>query len=273
MRYAICQELFEGWSWAEQCRFIAEAGYTGIEVAPFTLASRITEVSAERRRELKQVAEDHGLQIIGLHWLLAKTTGLHLTTADAIVRRATTDYLRALADCCGDLGGTVLVFGSPLQRNLAAGTEYETGLGRATEIFSECAATFAARQVTLCVEPLTPRETNFLTTCVQAQHLVERVGSPWVRLHQDVKAMLSEAHEVPALIREFAGKTGHFHANDSNLLGPGMGATDFAPIIRALHESAYAGWVSVEVFDYKPGAEQIARESIAALKSAEALLK
>ncbi|MEY4214771.1 MAG: hypothetical protein RL458_2997, partial [Pseudomonadota bacterium] len=116
-------------------------------------------------------------------------------------------------------------------------------------------------------------ETNFLTTCAQAQHLVERVGSPWVRLHQDVKAMLSEAHEVPALIREFAGKTGHFHANDSNLLGPGMGATDFAPIIRALHESAYAGWVSVEVFDYKPGAERIARESIAALKSAEALLK
>lgn len=273
MRYAICQELFEGWSWEQQCRFIAEVGYTGIEVAPFTLASRITEVSAERRRELRRVAEDQGLQIIGLHWLLAKTTGLHLTTDVAGVRRATTDYLRALADCCADLGGTVLVFGSPLQRNLDPGTPYETGLSRAAEIFSEAAPTFAGRQVTLCVEPLTPRETNFLTTCAQAQQLVERVGSPWVRLHQDVKAMLSEAHEVPALIHEFAGKTGHFHANDSNLLGPGMGCTDFAPIMRALHETHYTGWVSVEVFDYKPGAEHIARTSLAALQAAEALLK
>src|SRR5580704_1144729 len=93
MKFAICQELFENWDWERQCRFIAEVGYQGIEVAPFTLAPRITDVSLERRRTLRKQAASHGLQIIGLHWLLAKTTGLHLTAAEHSVRRATADYL------------------------------------------------------------------------------------------------------------------------------------------------------------------------------------
>src|SRR5579872_3918878 len=97
MRFAICQELFTDWDWERQCRFIAEVGYTGIEVAPFTLASLITDVSAQRRQTLKQQAADHGLQILGLHWLLAKTTGLHLTSADPAIRQATTAYLVELA--------------------------------------------------------------------------------------------------------------------------------------------------------------------------------
>jgi len=132
---------------------------------------------------------------------------------------------------------------------------------------------FAERGVKLCVEPLTPRETNFLTTCAEAMELIERVNHSHCVLHQDVKAMLSEAGPIPALIHKYAGKTGHFHANDSNLLGPGMGDTDFAPILAALQESGYDGWVSVEVFDYKPGCERIARESFATLKRSRDLGK
>ena len=266
MKFAICQELFEDWSWERQCGFIAEVGYQGIEVAPFTLAPRITDVDATRRRELRQVAENHGLQIIGLHWLLAKTTGLHLTTSDAAVRRATVDYLIALGDACADLGGEVLVFGSPGQRNLDSATSREQGLERAAEVFRACLPRFAARGVKLCVEPLTPRETNFLTTCAEAMELIERVDHPNCVLHQDVKAMLSEAESIPTLIHRYAEKTGHFHANDSNMLGPGMGVTDFEPILAALEETHYEGWVSVEVFDYTPGCERIARESLATLK-------
>src|SRR5271170_6864783 len=100
MKFAICQELFEDWDCERQCRFIAEVGYTGIEVAPFTLARRIDEVGTQRRRELRQQAEAHGLSIIGLHWLLAKTEGLHLTSADPAVRKATADYLVELGEAC-----------------------------------------------------------------------------------------------------------------------------------------------------------------------------
>ncbi|MBI3864676.1 MAG: sugar phosphate isomerase/epimerase [Planctomycetia bacterium] len=268
MKFAICQELFEGWDWQRQCKFIAEVGYQGIEVAPFTLAQLITGVSAETRKTLRKQAADHGLQILGLHWLLAKTTGLHLTSADAGVRKATTAYLADLAHACADLGGDILVFGSPAQRSLDAATSREQGMERAAEVFRGCVPVLEEREVTLCVEPLTPKETNFVNTCADAVELIDRVGSRRLRLHQDVKAMLSESEPIPSLIARYADRVGHFHVNDGNLLGPGMGPTDFVPIFRALVASRYPGWVSVEVFDYSPGCERIARESMANMQSA-----
>ena len=262
MKFAICQELFVDWDWERQCRFIAETGYTGIEAAPFALAKRITDVSTERRSTLRKQAEDHGLQIIGLHWLLAKTEGLHITTPDAAVRKATTEYLIELGNAAADLGGDVLVFGSPFQRNLSEGMTKEQGLDRAAEVFRACMPAIAERGVKICMEPLTPAETNFITSCADAMELIERVDHPNFLLHQDVKAMLSEKESIPSLIHKYAPHVGHFHVNDSNLLGPGMGPTDFAPIFQALLETKYSGWVSVEVFDYSPGAEKIARDSL-----------
>ncbi len=95
--------------------------------------------------------------------------------------------------------------------------------------------------------------------------LIERIDQPNFCLHQDVKAMLGgESTPIPELIAQLRrAVVGHFHANDSNLLGPGMGPTDFVPIFAALARAKYDGWVSVEVFDYSPGCERIARESFA----------
>src|SRR5688572_18841690 len=109
MKFAICQELFVDWEWERQCRFLAETGYTGMEVAPFALAPRITDVSLETRRKLRAQAEAHGLSIIGLHWLLAKTEGFHLTSPDAVTRRRTAEYLVELTRACADLGGGIMV--------------------------------------------------------------------------------------------------------------------------------------------------------------------
>ena len=262
MKFAICQELFVDWDWDRQCRFIAETGYTGIEVAPFTLAGSPSEVPSAARQRMRAVAADHGLEIIGLHWLLAKTKGLHLTTADAATRKRTAAYFEELADLCADLGGTIMVLGSPDQRNLEPGVSPEEARANAVEVFRACLPRLAERDVTLCMEPLTTRETNFCNTCAEAAEMIQEIDHPNFRLHQDVKAMLSEATPVPELIREFADVTAHFHANDSNLLGPGMGETDYAPIFAALKETQYDGWVSVEVFDYAPGAELIARKSL-----------
>lgn len=262
MKFAVCQEMFVDWEWERQCRLIAEIGYTGIEAAPFALAETITDVTAERRKELRSIAADHGLEIIGLHWLLAKTEGLHLTTDDEAVRKATSDYLIELTNACADLGGDVLVFGSPFQRNLEEGMSLELAEANAIEVFQRVVPTLVERNVRLCMEPLTSKETDFVNTCADAMRLISAIDSPNFQLHQDVKAMLgAETESVPDLIEKYSAHVGHFHVNDTNLLGPGMGETDYAPIFEALLKAKYDGWVSVEVFDYEPGAEHIARAS------------
>ncbi|MCA8993847.1 MAG: sugar phosphate isomerase/epimerase [Planctomycetaceae bacterium] len=269
MKYAICQELFEDWSWEDQCKTIAEVGYTGIEVAPFTLAPRPRDIIPDQRKELRETAQRHGLEIIGLHWLLAKTQGLHITTSDEATRQRTADYLIELGHLCGDLGGTVMVFGSPFQRNLEEGVSTEQAMERAAEVFRKAMPEIGSRGVSLLIEPLTTKETNFINTCQQGADLISMVDHPQFMLHQDVKAMLGEGTPLPELIHDFASVMKHFHVNDSNLLGPGMGETEYETIFAALKDINYDGWVSVEVFDYKPGAEHIARVSLEYMREIE----
>jgi sugar phosphate isomerase/epimerase len=269
MRYAICNEKFEGWDHARVCATAARLGYAGLEVAPFTLAPRITDATAERRKTLRRQAEDAGLRVIGLHWLLAKTEGFMLTSPDPEVRRRTADYLGELARCCRDLGGDLMVFGSPQQRRVPPGTTRQQAADYALDTFRRALPAVADAGVRVCLEPLAPPEADFLTTCAETCELLDRLGHPNFVLHLDVKAMSSEAEPVSELIRRHAARTGHFHANDANRRGPGFGDTDFRPIFRALKDSGYGGWVSVEVFDYTPDPETIARESIRYMKECE----
>jgi sugar phosphate isomerase/epimerase len=269
MRYAICNETFGNWNHARVCAIAAQLGYTGLEVAPFTLAPRISDVTADQRRTLRSQAADAGIPIIGLHWLLAKTEGLMLTSPDPAVRQRTADYLGELARCCRDLGGDVMVFGSPAQRRVPPGYTREQATELAINTFLRAEKVIAECDVRLCLEPLAPPEADFLTTCAEAVALLDRFDHPNFILHQDVKAMSSEAESIPELIRKHAGRVGHFHANDANRRGPGFGDTDFRPILRALKETGYSGWVSVEVFDYTPDPDTIARESIRYLRECE----
>jgi sugar phosphate isomerase/epimerase len=262
MRFAICNELFEGWEFDRVCRFVKSVGYDGLELAPFTLAPRITDVSAARRAELRRQAADAGVAIIGLHWLLAKTEGFHVTSPDAAVRRQTADYLVALAQATADLGGDLMVFGSPKQRSLLPGVTHEQAFSLAADTFRAAMPAIAKLGVCVCMEPLSPADTDFVQTCAEGLRLIGMVDHPNFVLHLDVKAMSSEPTPVPELIRRHAGAAGHFHANDANLRGPGFGDTDFVPIFRSLREAGYDGWVSVEVFDYKPDPETIARKSV-----------
>jgi sugar phosphate isomerase/epimerase len=186
-----------------------------------------------------------------------------VTTADAAVRKATADYLIELTKACADFGGTLMVFGSPMQRNVETGMSQEQAYENAAEVFRAAMPVCADRNVNICMEPLTPKETNFVNTCADALRLIDMVDHPKFCLHQDVKAMIgAETEPLPVLIEKYAPYVGHFHVNDTNLLGPGMGETDYVPIFAALKKSGYKGWVSVEVFDYSPGAEKIARDSM-----------
>jgi len=271
-RYAICNETFGDWPLARVCDFSAECGYSGVELAPFTLAPLATDLSPQSRGEIRRTIAQAGLDCVGLHWLLAKTEGFHVAHPDAEVRGRTVEYLAELARLCHDLGGRVLVFGSPKQRSLLPGVTPDQALDHIHEVFSRLVPVLETTDTVVALEPLSPVETDVLTTAAETCRLIERIGSPHVRLHLDVKAMASEATPIPELIVASAPHLEHFHANDVNLQGPGFGAVDFAPVFTALDEVRYSGWVSVEVFDYAPGPERLARDSIAYMRRIEAEL-
>ena len=272
MKFAICNETFGDMPFRDSFEVSKELGYTGIEIAPFTFDFAtdpfdLQQVPDDRIVEVKQQADAAGLEIVGLHWLLAKTNGLHLTSPDADVRKRTTDYFHALVDCCEQLGGSILVLGSPQQRNLLPGVTYEEAEDFAAEILTAIMPQCAAAGVTVALEPLGPAEGDFMLTAESAIALAQQVASPNCRLHLDVKAMASESKSIPQIIADSRDWTAHFHANDPNLLGPGMGDVEFPPIIQALRETEYDGWISVEVFKYEPSPIDIARISIENLRA------
>lgn len=271
-KFAKCNETFVGWPWQKVCEFVAECGYTGLEIAPFTIETYVTDVPARRRARLRRQMEDAGLECAGLHWLLAKTEGLHLTHPDPEIRKRTGDYLAELGRFCADLGGDIMIFGSPQQRNLMEGVSRDQGMDYAAEVFRSIMPVLEDRGVILALEPLGD-ETNFFPYAADAVELAERVDSPCCKMMLDVKAMVHEADSMPTLIRRYKSWMTHFHANDPNLRGPGMGDLDFMPIFEALFDIEFDRWVSVEVFDYTPGPEALAKESIAYMRECVAKLQ
>jgi sugar phosphate isomerase/epimerase len=268
MKFALCNEMFEGRPMAEVCSVAKQLGYDGIEIAPFTLSASAEDISSRQRNQTRQILADHGLETVGLHWLFAGPKGLHITTTDDKIWGRTRDYLSCLLDLCSDLGGRVLVLGSPKQRSLPAGQTPEDGTARAVELLESVLNKAGELDLTICLEPLSPVETNFINTVAEGMKIVRQINHPNLKIHLDVKAMCSEPTPVPDIIRSVqAEDIGHFHVNDPNLYGPGMGDVDYGPIAEAIRDIGWDKWLSVEVFKYDPDPETIARRSIEYLRS------
>jgi len=267
LKFAICNETYQDWPLEKTFEHAREVGYTGIEFAPFTLGTDAMDVSESRRAEIRDLLEKYQLESIGLHWLLAKTEGYYLTSPEAAVRERTSEYMRELARLCRDLNGSVMVLGSPLQRNLLPNVTLDQAMDYAAEVIRAALPALEDHQVTLALEPLGPAEGDFLLTAESGIQLAQMIDSAQVRLHLDVKAMSSEEKPIPDIIKDSREYLAHFHANDPNKRGPGMGDVDFVPIFQALQEINYDGWVSVEVFDYEPGIEALTRDSLSYMQN------
>lgn len=263
MKIATCTEPWGKIEIEKVIERAADIGYDGVEIAAFTLADSVEEISTDRRKQIARAAADAGIEIVGLHWLFASPTGLHLTAPDESVRRRSADYLKKLVDFCGDLGGKVMVHGSPKQRNIEPPTTYEEGWKRAKEVWASAGDTLAARGVTLCIEGLAPAETNFIQTAEEAAKMADEIGHPNIDIMLDIKAMSSMPDGVIGTIEKLGARAKHFHINQKG--GEGAGVTpesgptlDIKPILDKLKESGYQGWLSLEPFKYEPDADTVA---------------
>ena len=266
MKFAICNEIFPGWKLEDAFACAARTGYDAVEIAPFTVAKYVTEIPAGERQRIRDAAARAGIGVSGIHWVLAQTEGLHLTHPDPAIRQRTSRYLSDLVDFCADVGGQTMVFGSPKQRHVPDGVTPRDALEWATAAFREPVGQAEIRAVTICFEPLSSVETNFINTAADAIQFIQQFNSSRFKIILDVKAMCAEPKPIPQIIRDSWPHFAYLHANDKNLKGPGFGNVDFKPIAAALREVGYDGCVSVEVFNFDEGPEIIAGKSLEYLK-------
>jgi D-psicose/D-tagatose/L-ribulose 3-epimerase len=264
MKIALCNEVVAELPFERQCIFAKSVGYDGLEIAPMTLSEAPHELAAVRRAELRRAAADAGIEITGLHYLLRAPAGLSITTPDAVVRARTIEVMRRLCDLAADLGARVLVHGSPDQRRLRSADDAD-GKKWGAECFAAVASAAQAAQVTYCIEPLSPDQTQFVNTVAEAAELVRPIGSPAVRTMLDCSsAGRGERASIPELLREWlpTGLIAHVHLNDPNRRGPGEGDLAFAPIFAVLRGNTYRGMAAVEPFVYEPDGLSCAARAI-----------
>ena len=125
MKFAICNEIFKDWKLEDTLACAARLGYAGVEIAPFTLANSVTDISAHDRQTMREAAARNKIAIAGIHWVLVKPEGLYINHPDRSIRDRTAKYFCDLVDFCADLGGKIMVVGSPKQRNVMPGVSRE----------------------------------------------------------------------------------------------------------------------------------------------------
>lgn len=268
MRHAICNEIFEGWTFPAAAKAIRAAGYEGIEIAPFTLGESPAEISIDQRRQVRSIIDSEGLKFVGLHWIMMSPKGLHVTTPDNALRERSWRHVRELIDLAADIGpggaqeNGVMVFGSPKQRSTVDGSTVEEATARYVEGLESVAGHALERHVTILVEALPRNQSDVVTSLDEAAAIVRQIASPAIRTMFDTHNAVDESEPHAALIEKHFDLIRHVHVNEMDGKHPGMGGYDFKPLLAALRRLNYQRWVSLEAFDFSFGAERIARESI-----------
>jgi D-psicose/D-tagatose/L-ribulose 3-epimerase len=263
-----CNEAFDKWPFADACKAIRKAGYTGIEIAPFTLAETPASITAAQRREYRDIMASEGLQFVGLHWLMVSPKGLHVTTPDNALRERSWQHIRNLIDLCADLGpGGVMVFGSPNQRATTGGLTREQATRHYVEGLAGVAPQAENRGVTVLIEALPKAQCDVVLTLDEAAGLVREIDSPAIRTMFDVHNAIDETDPHAALVERHFGLIRHVHVQELDGRHCGWGNYDYKPVLDTLRRLDYKGWVSLEAFDFTPGAEKLANESLRHLET------
>jgi D-psicose/D-tagatose/L-ribulose 3-epimerase len=260
---AICSETFPGMSFADLCTTARRIGYTGLEIDTSNLGADPSRLAPAQRASFRRIMEDADLRFVGFHSFLKAPTGLHLTTADKSVREKSWEFFARLIEVCAHLGPKpLMVLGSGKQRTGNGVEPLIAGLARMAPIAEQ-------QGVTILLEPLSPQFTDTVNTIGEAEAVVRKIGSPALRTMLDTHNLVAEKDPHPSLVSKHLELIRHVHLNEMDGRFPGSGSYPFAPLLQALRKHRYSGWLSVEVFDFRPDGETVARKAFEYIRQIE----
>lgn len=242
---------------ADACARAAELGFDAVEIFP-------PSASALKPDDVSALVARHHLSVAavgtGGGWVVQKLT---LTHSDAGVRSAAREFIRAIIDVAGRWSAPAII--GSMQGRWDGTVSREQALVYLGEALNDLGEHAARHGVPLLYEPLNRYETNLFNRLADTAAWLRGLRSQNVRILADLFHMNIEEADSSSALREAAGFVGHVHFADSNRRAIGMGQTGVAPIIEALREIRYDGYLSAEIFPL-PDAVTAARQTIAAFR-------
>lgn len=246
--------------------FLRELRCDGVELAPSSFWPEPVRANSWERQQLRRQMVDAQLELVGFHALLFTRPDLLLFGSPS-VREATLQYLAETAGLCAELGGKVLVFGSPRNRCRGQLSPSEA-LARAADFFSQLAVRVEDLGVVFCIEPLGPDETDFITSTAEGLRLVHEVDHPSFQLHLDAKALIAANEDFDRAFLQAQPWLLHFHVGDPGLAPPGTLRDDHFAIGQALRTSGYDRYVSIEMRSGFGPAREVIQRSVEYVREA-----
>jgi sugar phosphate isomerase/epimerase len=215
--------------------------------------------------EIRRLCEAHRLKIAAIGsgggWVKHK---LSLTSPDAAVRNKAREFIAAIVDLVGK-SNVPVILGS-MQGRWGGEVSREQALKWLAEAMEELATQAGRHGVPLLYEFLNRYETNLFNRVDESLQFLQTLRTQNVKLLCDLFHMNIEETDVAAALKLAGAKVGHIHFADSNRRAAGMGHTPLKPIIAALREIRYEGYLSAEVFPF-PDADQAAEASIKSFRA------
>jgi D-psicose/D-tagatose/L-ribulose 3-epimerase len=115
-------------------------------------------------------------------------------------------------------------------------------------VLAEIASYAVARRITLAIEPINRYESYLFNVAEDALALIEKVGSPNLKLHLDTYHMNIDEHGFYAPTKLAGDRLVYVHASDSDRGVVGEGNVRWDDFFRALSEIDYEGPLVLESF-------------------------
>jgi sugar phosphate isomerase/epimerase len=192
----------------------------------------------------------------GAGWVKHK---LRLTDPNATVRQQAIRFVSDIIDAAEILGAPVII--GSVQGRSDPGVTREQALGWLGEALSSLGEHAARHGMPLLYEPLNRYETNLFNRQSEAAAFLGGLRSHHVKLLCDLFHMNIEESSIAEALRRAGSLVGHVHFADSNRQAIGGGHTNVAPIMAALREINYRGYLSAEILPL-PDSEAAARQAI-----------